>query len=72
MQITPENLRVFNVEPRGFEPLTSAVQSQGPIVALVRRCSCGLVYYWCKWVSTQHFTHLALVSAAVQRNKVLG
>ncbi len=39
---------------------------------LVRRCSYGLVYYWCKWVSAQHLTHLALISAAVQRNKVPG
>jgi hypothetical protein len=29
----------FRVEPRGFEPLTSAVQSQGAIIVDVRRCS---------------------------------
>jgi hypothetical protein len=27
------------VEPRGFEPLTSAVQSQGTIIVDVRQCS---------------------------------
>ncbi len=31
--------RNLGVEPRGFELLTSAVQSQGPIIVEVRRCS---------------------------------
>ena len=31
--------RNLGVDPRGFEPLTSAVQSQGPIIVEVRRCS---------------------------------
>ena len=30
---------VIGVEPRGFEPLTSAVQSQSTIIVDVRRCS---------------------------------
>jgi hypothetical protein len=30
---------IFGVEPRGVEPLTSAVQSQGTTVVLVRHCS---------------------------------
>jgi hypothetical protein len=30
------------------------------------------VYYWCKWVSAQHFTHLSLISAAVHLDKALG
>jgi hypothetical protein len=32
-------MRENRVEPRGFEPLTSAVQSQGTITVHVRRCS---------------------------------
>ena len=32
----PANLYFLSVEPRGFEPLTSAVQSQNPFVATVR------------------------------------
>jgi hypothetical protein len=31
--------QVFEVEPRGFEPLTSAVQSQVDNVVIVRHCS---------------------------------
>ena len=56
----------------GFEPLTSAVQSQIHNVVVVRRRSRGLVYYWCKWVSAQHFIHLSLISAAVHLDKALG
>src|SRR4028119_400487 len=37
--VLPAKRHVSKVEPRGFEPLASAVQSQGPIVALVRSCS---------------------------------
>jgi hypothetical protein len=39
--------QLLEVEPRGVDPLTSAVQSQGLIVVDVRRCSRGLVYCWC-------------------------
>jgi hypothetical protein len=34
-----QNNDFFEVEPRGFEPLTSAVQSQNPIIVEVRCCS---------------------------------
>ena len=44
MEVTAEDLASdlpfqSRVEPRGFEPLTSAVQSQIHDVAVVRRCS---------------------------------
>src|SRR5215203_5630059 len=35
-RVSPANRDVFGVEPRGFEPLTSAVQSQTLIIARVR------------------------------------
>jgi hypothetical protein len=38
-RVSPANEHILRVEPRGFEPLTSAVQSQGTIVAGVRGCS---------------------------------
>ena len=34
--VLPANLRIFRVGPRGFEPLTSAVQSQIHNVVVVR------------------------------------
>jgi hypothetical protein len=34
-----DEVDIPRVEPRGFEPLTSAVQSQGPITVDVRCCS---------------------------------
>jgi hypothetical protein len=37
--VLPAKCNVFRVEPRGIEPLTSAVQSQSPIVAGVHCCS---------------------------------
>jgi hypothetical protein len=37
--VLPAKRHTNEVEPRGFEPLTSAVQSQDPIVVEVRRCS---------------------------------
>ena len=37
--VSPANTCFFRVEPRGFEPLTSAVQSQIHNVVVVRRCS---------------------------------
>ena len=41
-EIAPDNYDdgdISIVEPRGFEPLTSAVQSQGPTIVDVCRCS---------------------------------
>src|SRR5918997_4641434 len=39
VRVLPAKGYSMRVEPRGFEPLTSAVQSQGTIVAGVRCCS---------------------------------
>src|SRR5215212_8784244 len=38
-RVSPANEHILRVEPRGFEPLTSAVQSQSTIIARVRGCS---------------------------------
>jgi hypothetical protein len=38
-RVSPANRVVSRVEPRGFEPPTSAVQSQSTIIVYVRRCS---------------------------------
>jgi hypothetical protein len=39
LRVLPANRHIFEVEPRGFKPLTSAVQSQIHIIVDVRRCS---------------------------------
>src|SRR5215217_1063248 len=59
--VLPANLQIFEVGPRGIEPLTSAVQSQIHNAVVVRWCSCGLVYYWCtrgRRASSPHFSDL--------------
>ena len=45
-RVLPANQHIFRVEPRGFEPLTSAVQSQIQDVVAVRRCS-KIPAKWC-------------------------
>jgi hypothetical protein len=37
--VLPAKRHIDEVEPREFEPLSSAVQSQNPIVVDVRSCS---------------------------------